>query len=39
MPANNEVGAKIKSLREMRGVSQEELSERCGMSHGANPED
>jgi len=32
MPANNEVGAKIKSLREMRGVSQEELSERCGMS-------
>jgi len=32
MPANNEVGAKIKGLREMRGVSLEELSERCGLS-------
>ena len=32
MPANNEVGAKIKGLREMRGVALEELSERCGLS-------
>ncbi len=32
MPANNEVGAKIRNLREMRAVSLEELSERCGMS-------
>lgn len=32
MPANNEVGAKIKNLRELRGVSLEELSQRCGMS-------
>ena len=31
MPANNEVGAKIKGLREMRGVALEELSERCGL--------
>ena len=31
MPANNEVGAKIKSLREMRRVTLEELSERCGL--------
>lgn len=32
MPANNEVGAKIKGLREMRQVSLEELSERCGLT-------
>ena len=32
MPANNEVGAKITGLREMRGVALEELSERCGLS-------
>ena len=32
MPANNEVGSKIRDLREMRCVSQEELSERCGLS-------
>ena len=32
MPANNEVGAKIKNLREMRCVSLEELSESCGLS-------
>ena len=31
MPANNEVGAKIRDLREMRGVSLEELSARCGL--------
>ena len=31
MPNNNEVGAKIKDLRELRGVTVEELSERCGM--------
>ena len=31
MPANNEVGAKIKGLRELRGVTVEELSERSGM--------
>ena len=34
MPANNEVGAKIKSLRELRGVTVEELSERSGMTPG-----
>lgn len=32
MPANNEVGAKIRDLREMRCVSLEELSERSGLS-------
>lgn len=32
MPANNEVGAKIKGLREMRCVTLEELSERSGLS-------
>ena len=32
MPANNEVGAKIKGLRELRGVTLEELSERCGLA-------
>lgn len=32
MPANNEVGAKIRNLREMRCVSLEELSESCGLS-------
>jgi transcriptional regulator with XRE-family HTH domain len=32
MPANNEVGSKIRDLREMRCVSQEELSERCGLT-------
>ncbi|MFA6815195.1 MAG: XRE family transcriptional regulator [Lentisphaeria bacterium] len=31
MPANNEVGAKIKGLRKLRGVTIEELSERCDM--------
>ncbi|NLF94896.1 MAG: helix-turn-helix domain-containing protein [Oligosphaeraceae bacterium] len=29
MPANNEIGAKIRALRELRQVSVEELSERC----------
>ena len=32
MPANNEVGAKIKNLREMRCVTVEELSQRCGLT-------
>jgi len=32
MPANNEVGAKIRNLREMRCVSLDELSERSGLS-------
>lgn len=32
MPANNAVGAKIKGLRELRGVTVEELSERSGMT-------
>lgn len=32
MPANNEVGAKIKNLRELRGVSLDELSQRCCMT-------
>lgn len=32
MPANNEVGAKIRDLREMRCVSIDELSERSGLS-------
>ncbi len=32
MPANNAVGAKIKGLRELRGVTVEELSERSEMS-------
>ena len=31
MPANNHVGAKIKGLRELRSVTVEELSERCGL--------
>jgi transcriptional regulator with XRE-family HTH domain len=31
MPANNEVGAKIKGLREMRGISVEELADRSGL--------
>ncbi len=34
MPANNEVGAKIKGLREMRLVSVEELSQRSGLTAG-----
>ena len=32
MPTNNDVGAKIRGLRELRGISLEELSDRCGMS-------
>jgi transcriptional regulator with XRE-family HTH domain len=32
MPANNEVGAKIRNLREMRCVTVEELSQRCGLT-------
>lgn len=31
MPANNEVGAKIRNLRELRGISTEELAQRCMM--------
>lgn len=31
MPTNNDVGAKIRGLRELRGVSLDELSERCNM--------
>lgn len=32
MPNNNEVGAKIKGIRELRQVTLEELSERCGLA-------
>ena len=32
MPANNEIGVKIKEIRELRGVSVEDLSERCAIS-------
>lgn len=32
MPANNEIGAKIKGLRQMRGVSVEELAERSHLT-------
>jgi len=31
MPANNEVGAKIRNLRELRGISLDELAQRCQM--------
>jgi len=31
MPTNNDVGAKIRCLREMRGVTLDEMSERCSM--------
>ncbi len=31
MPANNEIGAKIRNLRELHAVTLEELSERCNM--------
>lgn len=34
MPANNEVGAKIKGLRELRGISIDELAQRCMMQPG-----
>ena len=32
MPDNNQVGAKIRDLRELRGISVDELSERSGLS-------
>ncbi|MDD3694896.1 MAG: XRE family transcriptional regulator [Lentisphaeria bacterium] len=32
MPVNNEVGTKIKNLRELRAISLAELAERCNMS-------
>lgn len=32
MSANNNVGAKIRCLREMRGISLDEMAERCGMT-------
>lgn len=32
MPANNEIGAKIKGLREMRGVTVEDLAERSHLT-------
>jgi transcriptional regulator with XRE-family HTH domain len=32
MPANNDIGMKIKEIRELREVSVEELSERCAIS-------
>ena len=32
MPANNEVGAKIRNLREMKCVTVEDLSQRCGLT-------
>ena len=32
MPVNNEFGQKIRGLREIRGVSAEDLSKRCGLT-------
>ena len=31
MPANNQIGEKIKNLRELRGISLDELAQRCQM--------
>ena len=32
MPVNNEFGAKIRGLREIRNISAEDLSQRCGLT-------